>query len=79
MAVSDAAISNALLISTRDGSYPESEEILTTDIAASALQPSLRRIQEAKHRIEVRGFLQFLCSIPLTRCRADRYPRAQPK
>ena len=54
MTVSDAAISDALLISTRDGTYPESEEVLTTDLSASALQPSLQLISEAKQQIEVR-------------------------
>lgn len=64
MTVSDAAISDALLVSTRDGTYPESEEVLTTDLSASALRPSLQLISEAKQQIEVRGALQLLNEAP---------------
>ena len=77
--MSSAEISNALLISTRDGSYPESEEVLTTDLAASALRPSLQLIEEAKHRIEVGGLPYFLAKSRLIRIGADRYSRPQPK
>ncbi|ERF77181.1 hypothetical protein EPUS_06461 [Endocarpon pusillum Z07020] len=60
MTVSNAAISDALLISTRDGTYPESEEVLTTDLSAFALRPSLQLIGEAKQQIEtdIRGLSQ---------------------
>jgi hypothetical protein len=54
MTVSDADLSNALLISTREGTYPESEEVLTADLAVSTLRPSLQLIEEAKRQIEVR-------------------------
>jgi protein transport protein DSL1/ZW10 len=55
MAVSSAEIATALLNSTRDGTYPESEEVLTTNLSASALQPALQLISEAKQQIEVSG------------------------
>lgn len=79
MTVSDADISNALLISTCDGTYPESEEILKTNLNASALRPSLQLIQKARHRIEVGGLPQLIPGVLLTRVRAGRYPTPQPK
>jgi protein transport protein DSL1/ZW10 len=55
MAVSSADMATALLNSTRDGTYPESEEVLTTSLSASALQPALQLVVEAKQQIEVSG------------------------
>jgi protein transport protein DSL1/ZW10 len=55
MAASSADMATALLNSTRDGTYPESEEVLTTNLSASAFQPALQLIGEAKQQIEVSG------------------------
>jgi protein transport protein DSL1/ZW10 len=75
MTVSDADKSNALLISTRDGTYPESEEILTAGLDGSALESSLQRVNEAKIQIEVgalscfvgKGFLTKLSQTDIQR------------
>jgi hypothetical protein len=53
MPISDEDVSHALLVSTRDGTYPDSEELLTTDLKFSALSPSVELVNEAKHDIEV--------------------------
>jgi protein transport protein DSL1/ZW10 len=53
MAIPSADIATALLNSTRDETYPESEEVLTANLSASALQPALQLISEAKQEIEV--------------------------
>lgn len=79
MTVSDAAISDALLISTLDGTYPESEEVLTTDLSASALRPSLQLISEAKQQIEVRGAPQLLNEALLIMDTIDGHSRPQSK
>lgn len=79
MTVSDADISKALLISTRDGTYPDSEEILTTDLASSALRPTLQLISEVKETIEVGSPSQVLTKLPLISDRTDRCSRGQPK
>jgi hypothetical protein len=74
MAVSYKTISNALLTSTRDGTYPESEEVLTKDVESSALQSSLQLVEEAKHQIEV-GFSPLgPTKLSLTSTATDRYP-----
>ena len=79
MAVSDARISDALLISTRDGTYPEAEEVLTTDLSASALRPSLQLINDAKQQIEVRVAPQLLDEFLLIIDLVDGYSRPQSK
>lgn len=53
MVLSEPDIPSALLASTRDGTYPESDQILTTDLGASALEQSLQLIREAQSDIEV--------------------------
>jgi hypothetical protein len=74
MTVSATDIANALLVSTRDGGYPESEEVLKTDLGASALQSSLQLVNEAKHRIEVSCLLRLLANVHLTKvCCRQRF------
>lgn len=79
MIVSDAAISDALLISIRDGTYPESEEILTTELSGSVLRPSLQFMSEAKQKIEVRGAPQLLNEVLLIMHTVDGHSRPQSK
>ena len=63
MTVPDVDKSNALLISTRDGTYPESEAVLRAGLDDAALESSLQRVNEAKNQIEV-GTLP--CSLPIS-------------
>lgn len=53
MTVSDTDLSNALLVSTSDGTYPDSDEVLTTELEGAPLLRSLQLIRESKHGIEV--------------------------
>lgn len=77
MTVSDADVSEALLVSTLYETYPESDEVLTTDLAPPALEASLQLINKAKHQTEVRGPLHGLTTVPLTSICEDRYSRPQ--
>lgn len=51
--MSNSDKSTALLVSTRDGTYPESEEVLTANIDGPTLRSSLQRVGEAKNELEV--------------------------
>ena len=65
MAVSSADIATAVLNSTRDGTYPESEEVLTSNLSAFSLKPALQLIREAKQQIEVSGLLSLPVNVSL--------------
>ena len=79
MTVTDADISNALLISTCNETYPESDEILTTDLTPPTLRASLQLIEEAKRQTEVGGSSQRLATFFLITVCADRYTKPQSK
>ena len=49
----DTEKAQALLLSTRDGGYPESESLLTAELGRDALESSIRLIGEGKRQIEV--------------------------
>ena len=52
-APSDTQISQALLQSLKDGTYPESEDIVSADLAASAFSTELQFIQDARDEVKV--------------------------
>jgi centromere/kinetochore protein ZW10 len=52
--VSDRELSKALIASIRYGSYPESEEVISSDITSSALPIVLEQLKVAKDDLHVR-------------------------
>lgn len=79
MTVSNIDKSDALLISTRDGTYPHSEDVLKATLDDTALESSLQRVNEAKKQIEV-GILSMLAMDTfLTDALIDGHSRPQPE
>jgi hypothetical protein len=52
--VGDHQLSAAILSSICDGSFPDSEDVLTAELPATALPSILREVSEARQQLEVR-------------------------
>jgi protein transport protein DSL1/ZW10 len=52
-ALSEDRLSRALLQSLKDGTYPDSEEIVSAELPASALSTELQFIRDAREEVKV--------------------------
>lgn len=53
--VSESRVCSALLDFVQDGVYPDSEEIVSFELAASAISEELQLISAARQEVEVRS------------------------
>ena len=62
---SDERLSQALLQSLKDGSYPGSEEVVSAELPASALSMELQLISDTREEIRVSASSLPCCSTEL--------------
>lgn len=58
----DERVSRALLQSLKDGTYPDSEDIISADLQPSALATELDFIRDAREEVKVSQYPVWLAS-----------------
>ena len=58
--VADHDLSTAILNSIREGTFPDSEDVLTAELPATALPSILGEVSDARQQLEVQQYVQKL-------------------